>query len=346
MTGRIASSTSTGAFRPFGVTMQRLLYVYEERVPEGLRQLMLSAFPAAEFAVETMTYRTPTDDQMRKLAAAEVVFFAPGRHLPDEVIAAGRSVKLMQLWSSGYDKFNLAGADKAGIPVANNNGANAWSVAEHAVLLMLAVLKSLPDSHRRTTTGTWAGNSHGLDMFTLRGKTVGIVGFGRIGQSVAAILRGFGTRTIYFDPRAVAPERATDLAAVPVPFYTLIEQSDIVTLHLHSAADTDGLISADVFAGMKRGAVLINVSRARLVDQAALQRALADGTLRGAGLDVYASEPTRPDDPLLAMPNVVATPHIAGSTHDAYVAAASMALENFRRVARNELPLGLISRGG
>jgi phosphoglycerate dehydrogenase-like enzyme len=326
--------------------MQRLLYVYEERVPEKLRQLMLSAFPATEFVVDTMTYRTPAEEQMRKLASADVVFFAPGRHLPDEVIAAGRSVKLMQLWSSGYDKFNLAGAEKAGIPVANNNGANAWSVAEHTILLMLAVLKSLPDSHRRTTTGAWAGNSHGLDMFTLRGKTVGIVGFGRIGQSVAKILRGFEARTIYFDPRAAAPEVATELAAVPVPFDALIGESDIVTLHLHASDDTAGLVSAKVFAGMKRGSILINVSRASLVDQAALLRALEDGTLRGAGLDVYASEPTRPDDPLLAMPNVVATPHMAGSTYDAYIAAASMAVENFRRVARSEPPVGLVSRGG
>src|SRR3989344_1657309 len=112
-----------------------------------------------------MTYLTPDEEKKQLLSWAEGVMFAPGRHLPEEILEAAKNVKLMQLWSSGYDKFNVAGAKKFGIPVANNGGANAGSVAEHAVLLMLAVAKWLPDPHMRTTTGTWAGNKHGLDMF-------------------------------------------------------------------------------------------------------------------------------------------------------------------------------------
>ena len=323
--------------------MQKLLYVYEERIPEELRTLVFSYFPADEFEIDTMTYRTPEAEQKQKLGWADVVLFAPGRFLSEDVLASARSVKLMQLWSSGYDKFNLAGARRLGLPIANNGGANANSVAEHAVLLMLAVYKSLPDSHRRTTTGSWAGNTHGLDMFTLRGKRVGIIGFGNIGQSVARILKGFEAAVTYYDIRPIPPERAAALGASYASFDELITGSDIITLHLHANKETDNIISAEVFSKIKPGAVLINVSRAALVDQEALRRALADGTLRGAGLDVYPEEPTRPGDPLLNLPNVVATPHMAGSTRDAYATALTTARENFRRVARGEMPVGSLT---
>jgi lactate dehydrogenase-like 2-hydroxyacid dehydrogenase len=323
--------------------MQRLLYVYEERIPEDLRRLVLSYFPADEFEIDRMTYLSPEAEQKTKLAWAEVVLFAPGRFLSDDVLASAKSTRLLQLWSSGYDKFNLAGAKRLGLTVANNGGANANSVAEHAVLLMLAVYKSVPDSHRRTVTGSWAGNNHGLDMFTLRGKTVGMVGFGNIGQSVARIVRGFEAKAVYFDVRRASPERERELAATYLSFDELIATSDIVTLHLHANKDTADIISADTFARMKKGAVLINVSRAALVDQAGLLRALTDGTLHGAGLDVYPEEPTRPGDPILTLPHVVATPHMAGSTRDAYHSALTTAVENFRRVARGERPVGALT---
>lgn len=323
--------------------MQRLLYVYEERIPENLRQLVLSYFPADEFEIDSMTYRTPEEEQKKKLARAEVVLFAPGRFLSDDILSSAKETKLLQLWSSGYDKFNLAGARKLGLTVANNGGANANSVAEHAVLLMLAVFKSIPDSHRRTVTGAWAGNNHGMDMFTLRGKTVGIIGFGNIGQSVGRIVKGFEAKAVYYDIRRAASERERELGASYVPLDELIARSDIVTLHLHANKDTANIISADAFARMKKGAVLINVSRAALVDQAALLKALTDGTLRGAGLDVYPEEPTKPGDPILTLPNVVATPHMAGSTRDAYHSALTTAVENFRRVARGERPVGALT---
>ncbi len=323
--------------------MQRLLYVYEERVPEELRKLVLSYFPPDEFEVDTMTYRTPEDEQKQRLARADVVLFAPGRFLSDDILASAKATRLLQLWSSGYDKFNLAGAKRLGLTVANNGGANANSVAEHAVLLMLAVYKSLPDSHGRTTTGSWAGNTHGLDMYTLRGKTVGIVGFGNIGQSVARILKGFGATPAYYDIRRASPEREAELGAAFMPFDTLVAESDILTLHLHANTQTANIISPEVFARMKKGAVLINVSRAALVDQQALLRALTDGTLRGAGLDVYPEEPTKPGDPILTLANVVATPHMAGSTRDAYASALTTAVENFRRVARGERPVGILT---
>ncbi|OGG42991.1 hypothetical protein A2841_00355 [Candidatus Kaiserbacteria bacterium RIFCSPHIGHO2_01_FULL_48_10] len=322
---------------------QKLLYVYEERIPEDLRKLVLLYFPTPEFEVKHMTYLTPDDAKKVLLAWADVVMFAPGRHLPDEVLETGKNIKLMQLWSSGYDKFNIAGAKKFGIPVANNGGANAGSVAEHTVLLMLAVGKWLPDSHKRTTTGTWAGNKHGLDMFMLKGKKVGIIGFGNIGRSVARILKGFQSNVFYYDIKRADESTEVELGATFTPFEEIIKNSDIITLHLHANDSTKNIIGAKEFGMMKKDTTLINVSRASLVDQDAFLKALTDGTLHGAGLDVYPKEPTEANDPILTLPNVVATPHMAGSTMDAYREALSNSVENFRRVARSEKPLWIVN---
>jgi len=321
---------------------QKLLYVYEERIPEDLRSLVLSYFPREEFEIASMTYEFPDVEKKKLLSWADVALFAPGRFLSNEVLERARAIKLMQLWSSGFDKFNVVGAKKYGIPVANNGGANAQSVAEHAVLLMLSVYKGLPDSHRRTITGAWAGNSHGLDMFTLHNKRVGIIGFGNIGRAVARILQGFGATVSYFDIKRAEREREEELSVSYQAMPELLKQSDIVTLHLHANDQSRNIISGNEFSLMKKGAVLINVSRAALVDQEAFLEALKDGVLQGAGLDVYPEEPTKPGDPILALPNVVATPHMAGSTRDAYARALTNALQNFRRVGRGEAPNWLI----
>lgn len=320
-----------------------LLYVYEERIPQKLRELVESFIPEDIFRVSRMTYLTPKDEQIELFRQADVVLFAPGRHLPDDILEAARRVKLMQLWSSGYDKFNIAGAARWGIPVANNGGANAISVAEHAVLLMLAVNKWLPDSHARTVQGRWAGNSHGMDMFCLHRKTVGLYGFGNIGRHVARRVRGFDARVLYHDIHRAPADVEREIGAEFVDPETLLRESDILSLHLHLNDQTRGLIDRAALARMKPGAVLINVSRAQLVDGAALVEALGSGRLRGAGLDVYEQEPTVAGDPLLTRPNVVATPHMAGSTYDAYEVAMTNCIANCRRVVSGEPPLWVVN---
>jgi len=313
----------------------RLLYVYEERIPVALRDLVRGFLPDA-FEVREMTYLTPAEEQKRLLSWCEVVLFAPGRYLPEDLLEAAKGVKLMQLWSSGYDKFNVAGARRFGIPVANNGGANAISVAEHAVLLMQAVNKSLPDSHRRATTGEWAGNLHGLDMFLMYRKVIGIVGFGKIGRAVARRCGGFETTIIYYDKVRAPADVEAELRARIVDFDTLLRTADILTLHLHLNDETRHIIDRHAIASMKDGAVIINVSRAQLIEREALIEALANGKLRGAGLDVFDVEPTVPGDPLLTLPNVVATHHIAGSTYDTYAMAIGNCVENMRRALAGE----------
>jgi phosphoglycerate dehydrogenase-like enzyme len=321
----------------------KLLYVYEKRIPKNLQQLVLESIPANEFMVDTMTYAISDEEKCEKMRWADVVLFAPGRYLPEIVFRNATHIKLMQLWSSGYDKFNTIDAWKYGIPVANNGGANAVSVAEHSILLMLAVYKWLPDSHRRTVEGKWAGNSHGMDMFLLHKKTLGIVGFGNIGREVARRASAFGMKVLYYDPVRATSDIEQTLGAEYCDFTTLLSAADIVSLHLHLNDSTVRMIGKREFNLMKNSAVLINVSRAQLVDSGELLNALKDGRLWAAGLDVYIEEPTKPNDPLLMHPHVVATPHMAGSTYDIYIIAIRNCVDNLRRVKAGRKPLWIVN---
>ena len=321
----------------------KLLYVYEDRIPENLRNFVLNSFSEDEFEIKKMTYALPDIGKKKLLQWADVVFFAPGRYLPDDILYSARHIKLMQLWSSGFDKFNTDSARKYGIPVANNGGSNAQSVAEHTVLLMLSIYKWLPDSYDRTVNGRWSGNSHGMDMYTLRNKTIGIIGFGKIGRLVARIVNGFGMKILYYDIQRASNGIEDDLNAEFVEQEELYKRSDIITLHLHLNDHTKEMIGRKEFAIMKNSAVFINVSRAQLTDNSALLEALNERKIWAAGLDVFENEPTSPNDPLLVHPHVVATPHMAGSTHDAYKASMVNSLGNIRRVISGEKPFWIVN---
>ncbi len=320
-----------------------LLYVYEERIPQDLKELVLSYITKGDFNVDSMTYLTPDEEKINKLEVAEVVLFAPGRFLSDEIMSHAKHIKLMQMWSSGYDKFNIESAKKYGIPVANNGGANACSVAEHAILLMLAVYRWLPASHSRVVEGKWAGNSHGMDMFLFNEKTLGIIGFGNIGKQVARKVSGFDMNVVYYDVVRASPDIEKEYNVTYMPFEELLKQSDIVTLHLHNNKTTENIIGEKELAMMKKSAVLINVSRAQLVNYDALLKALSTKQIHGAGMDVYMKEPTVAGDPLLSLPNVVATPHIGGSTNDTYKMVMERAMQNLKRACNGEKPQWVIN---
>jgi D-3-phosphoglycerate dehydrogenase len=321
----------------------KLLYVYEERIPENLQQIVMDNIPEDEFLVKRMTYTISDEEKCENMRWADSVFFAPGRYLPEVVFRSAAHIKLMQLLSSGYDKFNIRDASKYSIPVANNGGANAISVAEHTIMLILAIYKWLPNSHRRTVEGKWAGNSHGMDMFLMYKKTLGIIGFGNIGKEVAKRASAFGVRVLYYDPVRAASNIEESVGAEYCSFTTLLAEADIVSLHIHLNDDTTGIISRREIEIMKDSAVLINVSRAQLVDSEELFNAIEDGRLWAVGLDVYVEEPTKPNDPLLTHPHVVATPHMAGSTYDTYIIALRNAVDNFRRVRDGQEPLWIVN---
>ena len=324
-------------------TAFKLLYVYKERIPENLQQMVMDNFSEDEFLVKRMTYTISDEKKCENMQWADGVLFAPGRYLPEVVFRSAAHIKLMQLLSSGYDKFNTSDAKKYGIPVANNGGANAISVAEHTIMLILAIYKWIPDSHQRTVEGKWAGNSHGMDMFLMYKKTLGIIGFGNVGKEVAKRASAFGMRVLYYDPVRVTSSIEKTLGVEYCSFTTLLADTDIVSLHIHLNDATAGIISRREIDLMKDSAVLINVSRAQLVDNGELLSALEDRRLWAVGLDVYMEEPTKPNDPLLTHPHVVATPHMAGPTYDTYIMALRNAIDNFRRVRDGQEPLWIVN---
>jgi phosphoglycerate dehydrogenase-like enzyme len=258
---------------------------------------------------------------------------------------AAPKLKLIQMLSAGYDRADLAAARRAGVPLANNGGANAVAVSEHALLLMLAVSRRLLWQHNNVSQGRWRGNEPPR-LHELRGRTLGIVGLGTIGKKTARLAAAFGMTVHYYD---IARLNEAEEDALGVRFRLLPEilrGSDIVSLHVPLNASTQRMIGAAELALMKPDAVLVNTSRGPVVDEPALHAALSSGRLAGAGLDVFAQEPPPPDNPLLRLDNVVLTAHLAGPTFESNTARLRNGFDNVQRVARGEPPLWVVPELG
>lgn len=320
-----------------------LLYFLEDRIPEPLRQLVRSYLDRGGFEYRQCFYSESQDAIAEHLRWANAVLFAPGRYLSDELMESAAHVRLMQLWSSGYDKFNVVGAHKYRIPVANNGGANAVSVAEHTMLLLLAVARRLPEAHARATTGRWVGNSHGMDMVMLYGKTLSIIGMGNIGRQVARRARAFDVTVLYYDVKRLDTAEETALGVTFCEVDDLLRQADFLTLHLHLNTSTAGLIGERELGLLKPGCVIVNVSRSQLIDLDALAPRLEQGHVLGAGFDVFDAEPTTGLEPYLRLTNVVATPHTAGSTIDTYHMAMRNCMENITRALTGQPPRWVVN---
>ncbi len=254
---------------------------------------------------------------------SELLLMAPGRKVPTEALNAAKNLKMAQVWSSGYDKINLEDFHKHKIIVANNGGANSFSVAEHAILLTLSVMRKLPEMHFRTKKGDWEGNGHGMNLHALNNKNFGIVGMGAIGTKVAKIAQSFDCNVSYFDIQRrhnLEEERGYVFKSLE----NLFEESDVISLHLHLNEKTNQLINYDLIRKMKNSAILINVSREQLVDVDALYEALKNKNIGGYGSDVFSTEPTSGTEKIFSTQNIVVTPHIAGSNIETY----DLALEN------------------
>jgi len=238
---------------------------------------------------------------------------------------AAPRLKLVQLMSAGYEHVDLGLAGRFGVPVSTFGDAMASVVAEHTLLLMLAVYRRLLQLDAAVRSGAWRTNEPPLRE--LRGKRVGLVGMGYIGREVASRLRAFGAEVVYFSRHDAS-----------TPLDELLATSDIVSLHVALTPSTRGMIGQRELTLMKSDAVLINTSRGPVVDQAALLAALLDGRLAGAGLDVLDPEPPSVEDRLLKLPNVVFTPHNAGQAEDVWPRIVRTCFDNVQRVARGEPP--------
>ena len=265
------------------------------------------------------------------------------RKITGDLLAHCRQLKLVQRFGVGYDTVDLAAAAALGIPVANVAGVTSVSVAEYTICAILSLLRRVPEYDGFMRKGEWHGGLANDENYELCGRTVGIVGFGAIGQALARRLIGFGVRTLYSDMITLPRELEAELHAEKVSLDELLAQSDVVTLHVPLTDSTRNLIGEKQLAKMKPTAYLIAAARGRVVDEAALVDALNGGIIAGAALDVFAREPLPAGHPLIEAKNTVLTPHIAGPTHEMQRRVFDFAFENFKKVAAGKRPLCVVN---
>lgn len=308
--------------------MPRVLYL--SHAPQPVYDIIRGEMPAG---FELVTLAADDDAERRaKVADCEVIIVA-ATPLRRDVIDAARALRLVHHQGVGYhDTVDAAALAARGIPLALTPEGTAVGVAEHTVLLALAVCKRLTYADAELHQGRWHINALRPESRELSGMTVGYLGMGRIGQEVARRLASFGTSGIYCDDAMpLSPARERELGLERVAFDALLARSDLLTLHLPLTSASRHIVDAVAIGRMKAGAIIVNTARGGLVDETALHAALVSGRLGGAGLDVFETEPPSASDPLLALRNVVATPHISAGTRDALVTKMRALFANMQR---------------
>ncbi|MFQ6029489.1 MAG: 2-hydroxyacid dehydrogenase [Dehalococcoidia bacterium] len=308
-------------------------------VPNERADLIIGMAPS-DLDIFLVDINLPEEEKTARCRDADAIISS---NVSTELLSQCPNVKLVQTLSAGFDMLDLEAIGELGIPVANNGGANAVSVSEQVIGTMVALFrKTLVHWENAMRRRLWQEGLGTLYMTEITGKTVGIVGLGRVGKQVARRLVGFDTRTIYYDVAEIPPEDRERLNAEPVGFEELLADSDVVTLHVPLNRQTRKMISDRELGLMKQSAYLINACRGPVVDEKALYRALTEGTIAGAGLDVTEEEPTPPDNPLFDLDNVIISPHQAGYSQETNYRAADFAYANIRRVVAGEPPESLV----
>ncbi len=256
-------------------------------------------------------------------------------HATPALLATLPKLLVVASYGAGYDTIDVPACTAAGVAVLNQAGGNAEGVAEHAVGMMLTLLKRMPEAGQAMRAGCAADRGAFMGR-ELAGRTVGLIGLGHVGRRVAEILRlAFGCRVLACDPYLSAAACSAQ-GATKAELPALLAASDIVSVHCPLEPATRGLIGAEAFAAMRPGAIFITTARGHIHDEAALLAALQSGHIAGAGLDVWEREPPPADHPLLRHPSVVATPHTAGVTQESRARVGRFAAEGFIAAARGQ----------
>jgi D-3-phosphoglycerate dehydrogenase len=251
------------------------------------------------------------------------------------VLAASDRLRAVCKHGVGVDNIDVRAAAELGIVVMNTPGANFESVAEHTLALMFALARRLPGQDARVRESRWDKSDY--RGHELAGKTLGLIGFGRVGRRVAELVAPLGMEIMVYDPWAERSAVATDITFAE-DLGELLPRADIVSLHCPLTADTRGMIGSDQLRRMRRGVWLINTARGAIVDEDALIQALQDGSVGAAGLDTFETEPPDPDNPLFSMDNVVLTNHIAGISVRSFRNMGVGAVENVLTVLDGKTP--------
>jgi glyoxylate reductase len=297
------------------------------RIPEAGLSVVTGATDATVWPDELPP---PHDELLRAVAGCDGVLTLLTDRVDDEFLdAAGPQLKVVSNYAVGFDNVDVPACTARGIPVGNTPGVLTETTADLAFALMMAAARRLPEGDRYVRAGKWKTWGPMLLLGPdVHGATVGIVGFGRIGQAVARRAAGFGMTILYHDVHRADPAIEAEHSATFLPLEKLLAQADFVSLHVNLTPETRGLINTEKLGWMKPTAVLVNTSRGPVVDGAALATALRDGQIFAAGLDVTDPEPIKTDDPLLSLDNCLVVPHIASASHATRSKMAEMAAAN------------------
>ncbi|AMJ62748.1 2-hydroxyacid dehydrogenase [Bosea sp. PAMC 26642] len=309
-------------------TIVLLDYSTPERA-EKLRELLPPGF--------VLTHGTARGDEHMKEIIADADYAISGQvAVSGDVLRAAKKLKLLHKWGVGVDNLDIVAAKELGIRVARTTGSNAVPVAEFTLGLTLSALRYIAFGHAELKKGDWRGGRLPGETFQLSGKTVGIVGFGAIGQNVARLLKGFGCTILYSKRTPLSAQEETALGVKHASLPELLVQSDIVSLHCPLTPETTNLIDKAALKAMKRTAMLINVARGGVVNETDLIEALRTGEISGAAMDVFSIEPLPADSELLTLDNLVVTPHLAAIAADNFAPTVRRMFDNIARVSRGE----------
>ncbi len=302
--------------------------------------------------VEVVAVFGLSKEEMKKaLEKADIVIgdYSFQMKIDEELCDSMKNVKLIQQPSTGFDHIDIEACAKRGIPVANAGGSNSVSVAEYTVMVALALLKRLVLANSLTAKGEWPQwKLMDLGTYDLYGKTWGIIGLGRIGREVAKRVRAFDARVIYYDIRRLPKEEEEKLGVEFARLPRLLRISDVVSIHVPLTPETRHMLGEAEFRSFKPGAIFINPSRGELVDENALAKAIKEGWIAGAAVDVYSIEPPPKEHPLLELArsgnyNIIVTPHIAGANSDARSRIIEHSIKNIIRVMLGEKPEAVVN---
>ena len=280
----------------------------------------------------------PREELLRRVAGCDGVLTLLTDRVDDEFLdAAGKKLRVVSNYAVGFDNIDVAACARRGIPVGNTPGVLTETTADLAWALLMAAARRLPEGGRYVRDGNWKTWGPLLLLGPdVHGATIGIVGFGRIGQALARRAQGFGMEVLYHDVQELPPEVTEPLGATYLPLEELLPRSDFVSLHVNLSPVTRHLIKAETLAWMKPTAVLVNTSRGPVVDQAALADALRNGVIWAAALDVTDPEPIPMDDPLVGLDNCLIVPHIASASRATRGKMAAMAAANLLAGVRGD----------
>ncbi len=289
-------------------------------VPDNVHPRALQVLAAAGDALRvTAPGQMTRAELLAAVPEADALIIRSASKVDREVLEAASRLRLIARAGVGVDNVDLPTATARGVIVMNTPDGNTVSTAEHAFGLMLALARHIPQAHASLREGKWDRKSFG--GVELRGKVLGVVGFGRIGRAVAKRALAFDMTVVIYDP-FVSAEQAAAAGVTPVSLDELFAQSDFITLHALLTDETREMINRETLAKMKRGVRIIDAARGALINEPDLAEAIRSGQVAGAALDVFAEEPPAPNNPLIGLPGVVHTPHLAASTEDAQTVVA------------------------